>query len=69
MPRLLVVHHTTSPTLQTLLEAVRAGATDPEVAGVEVVAEAVGTAGRLGGMKAQCSCRRTCPQKFRIGTL
>lgn len=37
VPTLLVVHHTTSPTLQSLLEAVRAGATDPEVAGVDVV--------------------------------
>ncbi|HVU71500.1 MAG TPA: flavodoxin family protein [Mycobacteriales bacterium] len=37
MPTLLVVHHTTSPTLQALLEAVRAGATDAEVAGVDVV--------------------------------
>jgi hypothetical protein len=37
VPRLLVVHHTTSPTLQSLLDAVRAGATDPEVTGVDVV--------------------------------
>jgi NAD(P)H-dependent FMN reductase len=37
VPTLLVVHHTTSPTLQTLLDAVRAGATDPDVAGVDVV--------------------------------
>jgi multimeric flavodoxin WrbA len=34
---LLVVHHTPSPHCQELFEAVVAGATDPEIAGVEVV--------------------------------
>jgi len=34
--RLLVVHHTPSPALHTMLEAVRAGATAPEVPPVEV---------------------------------
>jgi NAD(P)H-dependent FMN reductase len=38
VPRLLVVHHTPSPALQDLLEAVLAGATDDAVAGVDVVA-------------------------------
>ena len=37
VPRLLVVHHTTSPALQDLLEAVLAGARDEAVAGVEVL--------------------------------
>jgi NAD(P)H-dependent FMN reductase len=37
MPRLLVVHHTPSPALQSLLEAVVAGATDPAIEGVDVV--------------------------------
>ena len=37
MARLLVVHHTPSPATHTLLEAVRAGATDPKISGVEVV--------------------------------
>ena len=37
MPTLLVVHHTCSPTLQELLEAVLAGARDPEIEGVDVV--------------------------------
>lgn len=38
-PRLLVVHHTVSPSLHTLFEAVHAGATNDELAGaVEVVA-------------------------------
>lgn len=31
MARLLVVHHTPSPSLHTMLEAVRAGATAPEI--------------------------------------
>jgi len=37
MARLLIVHHTASPALHTLFEAVRAGATDPQITGVEVV--------------------------------
>ena len=36
MPRLLVVHHTPSPAVQAMLEAVVAGAHDPELTGVEV---------------------------------
>ncbi|HEY3881285.1 MAG TPA: NAD(P)H-dependent oxidoreductase [Trebonia sp.] len=36
MPRLLVVHHTPSPSLQAMLEAVMAGARDPELTGIEV---------------------------------
>jgi hypothetical protein len=31
LPRLLVVHHTTSPTLQAMLEAVMSGATDEAI--------------------------------------
>ncbi len=38
--RLLIVHHTPSPATHTLLEAVRAGATDPQIGGVDVVARA-----------------------------
>ena len=34
---LLVVHHTPSPATQEMFEAVVAGATDPEIEGVEVV--------------------------------
>jgi NAD(P)H-dependent FMN reductase len=37
MARLLIVHHTPSPGMQELLEAVVAGASDPEISGVEVV--------------------------------
>ncbi|HEY8547134.1 MAG TPA: flavodoxin [Acidimicrobiales bacterium] len=38
MPRLLIVHHTPSPALHSLLESVRDGAGAPELEGVEVVA-------------------------------
>ncbi|MGI9164331.1 MAG: flavodoxin family protein [Mycobacterium sp.] len=37
MKRLLVVHHTPSPVTRELLEAVLAGARDPEISGVEVI--------------------------------
>ncbi|MFL6145805.1 MAG: flavodoxin family protein [Labedaea sp.] len=37
MTRLLIVHHTPSPWLQAMFEAVLSGATDPEITGVEVV--------------------------------
>ena len=37
MPRLLIVHHTPSPAMHTLLEAVRDGATNREITGVDVV--------------------------------
>ncbi|MQA85251.1 MAG: flavodoxin [Streptosporangiales bacterium] len=37
MPRLLIVHHTASPTLQAMFEAVHSGATTDEIEGVEVV--------------------------------
>ena len=37
MARLLIVHHTPSPALHAMFEAVRDGATTPEVAGVEVI--------------------------------
>lgn len=36
MAGLLIVHHTPSPPMHTLLESVRAGATDPAIEGVEV---------------------------------
>ncbi|MCU1484612.1 MAG: hypothetical protein JWN67_1358 [Actinomycetia bacterium] len=37
MARLLIVHHTPSPATHALLEAVRDGATDPQLTGIEVV--------------------------------
>ena len=39
MPTLLVVHHTTSPSLHALYEAVMAGATDDRIDGVTVVSK------------------------------
>ena len=38
--RLLIVHHTASPALHTMLEAVRSGATTDEVQGLDVVVRA-----------------------------
>ena len=35
--RLLVIHHTPSPYTQGMFEAVVAGATDPEIEGVDIV--------------------------------
>ncbi|MGH3440181.1 MAG: flavodoxin family protein [Sciscionella sp.] len=37
MATLLIVHHTVSPTLQAMFEAVTAGATTEEITGVEIV--------------------------------
>lgn len=37
MARLLIVHHTPSPHCQEMFEAVVAGATDPDITGVEVI--------------------------------
>jgi NAD(P)H-dependent FMN reductase len=37
MPTLLIVHHTPSPALQELFEAVLAGARDPDIEGVGVI--------------------------------
>jgi NAD(P)H-dependent FMN reductase len=36
MPRLLIVHHTPSPSVDSMLDAARSGATDPSIAGVDV---------------------------------
>jgi NAD(P)H-dependent FMN reductase len=38
VPRLLIVHHTTSPSTEELFIAVRDGASDRQITGVEVVA-------------------------------
>lgn len=40
MVTLLHVHHTTSPSVHALFEAVQSGATDPQIHGVDVVARA-----------------------------
>ncbi len=44
MPRLLIVHHTASPSLHSMFDAVRAGATDGRIEGVEVVSRPALTA-------------------------
>ena len=44
MARLLIVHHTPSPAVHSLFEAVRSGATTPEIEGVDVVARPALTA-------------------------
>lgn len=40
MPTLLLIHHTPSPHMQEMFEAVVAGASDPEIVGVELVRRA-----------------------------
>lgn len=45
MPRLLVVHHSPTPSVASLTEAVAAGASDDAVTGVEVVVRAALEAG------------------------
>jgi NAD(P)H-dependent FMN reductase len=40
VPTLLIVHHTPSPSTHTLLQAVRSGATDPQILGVDVSVKA-----------------------------
>ena len=40
MATLLHVHHTTSPSVHAMFEAVQSGATDPQIEGVDVVARA-----------------------------
>jgi multimeric flavodoxin WrbA len=45
MPQLLIVHHTTSPNTQTMLESVLAGATTEEIENVDVVRRAALGAG------------------------
>src|SRR5687767_11001179 len=44
MARLLIVHHTPSPTMHTLLEAVREGAMNDQIEGVDVVVQPALTA-------------------------
>ena len=52
MPRLLIVHHTPSPSLQALLEAVVDGATNDAIEGVEVVTRPALTAAEVDVMEA-----------------
>lgn len=50
--RLLVVHHTPSPGMQAMLEAVLAGARDEQIEGVEVVVRPALTAGAVDALEA-----------------
>jgi hypothetical protein len=50
--RLLIVHHTPSPALHSMFEAVMAGASDPQISGVEVVARPALTAGAVDALEA-----------------
>jgi multimeric flavodoxin WrbA len=52
VPRLLIVHHTPSPATHTLLEAVRDGATNAEITGVEVVVRPALTAAAVDVLEA-----------------
>ena len=40
MSTLLIVHHTTSPSLEAMFDSARSGATDDQIAGVDVVVRA-----------------------------
>lgn len=52
MPRLLIVHHTPSPSLQAMLESAIDGATDDAIEGVEVVTRPALTAAEVDVMEA-----------------
>jgi multimeric flavodoxin WrbA len=52
MKRLLIVHHTVSPVLQEMYEAVRAGAMTDEIEGVEVVTRPALTAAAVDVLEA-----------------
>jgi multimeric flavodoxin WrbA len=52
MPRLLIVHHTPSPALAALFDAVRSGATDERVGKVDVVARPALTASAVDVLEA-----------------
>src|SRR3954451_19112906 len=52
VPRLLVVHHTPSPSLHAMLDAVLTGARDPQIEGVEVVTRPALTASAVDALEA-----------------
>ncbi len=52
MPRLLIVHHTASPAMQAMFEAVVAGAGHEDIEGVEVVTRPALTAAALDVLEA-----------------
>ena len=69
MPRLLVVHHTPSPVLQEMLEAVVSGARTDEIEGVEVILRPALTAAAVDVLQADCyllgtpATSATCPAR------
>ncbi len=52
MKRLLIVHHTPSPSVQAMFEAVRAGASTDEIEGVEIVSRPALTASAVDVLEA-----------------
>ncbi|MBM3671367.1 MAG: hypothetical protein FJW86_04175 [Actinobacteria bacterium] len=52
MARLLIVHHTPSPAVHAMFDAVVAGARDPQITGVEVVARPALTAAAVDVLEA-----------------
>jgi NAD(P)H-dependent FMN reductase len=52
MTRLLIVHHTPSPAVHSMFEAVHSGATDPSIDGVEVVVRPALTASAIDVLEA-----------------
>ncbi|NJC65483.1 flavodoxin family protein [Planosporangium flavigriseum] len=54
MKRLLIVHHTTSPTLEAMYQAVRAGASTDEIEGVEIVSRPALAATAVDVLAADC---------------
>jgi NAD(P)H-dependent FMN reductase len=52
MPRLLIVHHTPSPAVHAMFEAVHRGATDPSIEGVDVVVRPALTASPIDVLEA-----------------
>jgi NAD(P)H-dependent FMN reductase len=52
MTRLLIVHHTPSPAVHSMFEAVRSGATDPSIDSVEVVVRPALTASAIDVLEA-----------------
>jgi hypothetical protein len=60
--RLLVIHHTPSPYTQEMFEAVVAGATDPEIEGVDIVLRPALTVAPVDMLEADGYLLRTPPR-------
>ena len=68
MPTLLIVHHTPSPAVQAMFEAVLSGARTDEIEGVEVVVRPALTAGAADVLQADGYLLGT-PDTGVLGTL